>query len=134
MHPNEARSHIEEAHRAYDELSSRDRKEVASADLMQLIHPLIHALDAVEKRVTRLDGPMFPRISERVNPIVKRQGTRIRGLLGRMWGAVSRRMPHFRRDEPALAGTTLQIGHDVTELREEVRSLREAMEAMVRKG
>jgi hypothetical protein len=134
MHPNEARSHIEEAHRAYDDLRSRDPKEVASPDLIELIHPLIHALDAVEKRVTRLDGPMFPRISERVNPIVKRQGTHIWGVLGRVWGAISRRMPHFRRDEPALAGTTLQIGHDVTELREEVRSLRQAMEAIVQKG
>jgi hypothetical protein len=134
MDPNEARTYIEEAHRAYDDLRSHDLKEVASPDLMQLIHPLIHALDAVEKRVTPLDGPMFPRISERVNPIAKRQGDRIRRVLGGVWGAVSRRMPHFRRDEPALAGTTLQIGHDVTELREEVRSLRQAMEAMARKG
>ena len=134
MDPHEARTQIEEAHRTYDELRSRDLKEIGIPDLMQLIHSLIHALDAVEKRVTRLDGPMFPRISERVNPIVKRQGTRIRGVLGQVWGAISRRMPHFRREEPALAGTTLQIGHDVTELREEVRSLRQAMEAMARKA
>jgi len=134
MNQNEARIHIEEAHRAYDELRSRDLKEVASPDLIQLIHSLIHALDAIEKRVTRLDGPMFPRISERVNPIVKREGDRIRGVLGRVWGAVSRRMPRFRREQPALAGTTLQIGHEVTELREEVRSLRQAMEAMARKA
>jgi hypothetical protein len=133
MDPNEARAHIQEAHRTFDELRCRDPKELASPELMELIHPLIHALDAVEKRVTRLDAPMFPRVSEKVNPIVKRQGERIRGVLGRLWGAVSRRVP-FRREQPALAGATLQIGHEVTELKEEVRSLRQAMEAMARKA
>ena len=144
MNKNEARAHIDDAHRGYEswQRGVRGRQPDSTADggvpaelvVAEVLHHLIHAVDTIEKRLSRLDGPMFPKLNAKVSPLVERNRERISHVFRRAQTAVGGKLPHLKRKQSALEGETLLIGHEVTELRDEVRSLREAMEALARKA
>lgn len=144
MERDQTRNHIEEAHRGYEALHNRANSptggsaaspgDYVDASIVEVLHHLVHAVDEIETRVTRLDGPMFPKLNERISPIVRRNSERVRGVLHRTRTAIGSKLPGFRREQPAPGGASLQIGYEVAELRNEVRSLREAMEALARKN
>ena len=145
MSHDKIRDYIDQAHLEFDRLKESQTSSGTAQDhfnqaILETLHKVIHALDSIERRVGTMRQPAPSKIATVAGPVVKREAERARALLERGRGRVlrfqrrlSRSVASLRRTDDTAEQPPEELQREIAELRGDVRSVRDAMEALAKR-